>query len=437
MTVSATAAHDCPLSLVPALPVPSARERTQRTADGIFLVLDADARVRYCSPGAYELFGRNAADLIGGAITSLIPDLPLRAGTAGYNLAYVGFHAGRGWRRSVALDGAGRELALDLTVDKMELGAAQGIVLTARRASTECPREVDLGPLITQLHGAADAVVITDVQGAVEYVNPAFEETTGFSSVEAAEQMPPIATSRAPTCSHCREIWPGPHDRLKLPGPLVCWEKKNGESFHAEESIRPFVDRFGRVTHYVVTLRDVGAWVEACDRLSHLANHDPLTGVPNRSLFLDRLRQELARATRAQAGFALLSVDVDQFKSINDRYGHVGGDEVLQAVAFRLKQCLRDVDTVARLGGDEFAVILVGLAGREHLQGVLDKISRALTDKFIVDERHVDVSVSVGTAVFPRDGQDERSLLVAADKAMYRAKRESGGRHRFAMSKAT
>jgi diguanylate cyclase (GGDEF)-like protein len=158
------------------------------------------------------------------------------------------------------------------------------------------------------------------------------------------------------------------------------------------------------------------------EELRHVAQHDPLTRLPNRALFSDRLSQELARAKRDSGRFAVIFLDLDDFKPVNDNFGHAVGDLLLQQVAQRLQSAVRAVDTVGRIGGDEFVVLVAGLGGQEAVHTMTDKISQALQEMFVVDGHAVRVSASVGVAVYPEDGSDELTLTRCADTAMYRVK---------------
>lgn len=161
---------------------------------------------------------------------------------------------------------------------------------------------------------------------------------------------------------------------------------------------------------------------EMTEELRHMAQHDPLTGLPNRALFSDRLHQELTYLKRHDGRLAVIFLDLDNFKPINDNFGHAVGDLLLQQVAWRLQDTIRASDTVGRVGGDEFVVLMPNLAEPEAALGLAEKIRQAVRQPFIVDGRHVGISCSLGVAVYPDDGMDEMALTKSADEAMYRAK---------------
>jgi diguanylate cyclase (GGDEF)-like protein len=167
-------------------------------------------------------------------------------------------------------------------------------------------------------------------------------------------------------------------------------------------------------------------------RAEHRAYHDALTGLPNRQLLTDRLRHQIAAARRTRQPFAVLFIDVDHFKAVNDALGHAAGDRLLQAVAGRLTSALREVDTVARLGGDEFIVLATGLAQASDVVAVADKLRDAMRPPISLDGRDVAVTLSVGASLYPEDGADAESLLRTSDAALYRAKEEGRDRVRMA-----
>ncbi len=158
------------------------------------------------------------------------------------------------------------------------------------------------------------------------------------------------------------------------------------------------------------------------EELRDMAQHDPLTSLPNRALFSDRLNQELARAKREGTRFAVIFLDLDEFKPVNDNFGHAIGDQLLQQVALRLQNAIRAVDTVGRIGGDEFVILVAGLGGKDFVLTLTEKINQSLRQIFVVDGHELHISASLGFAVYPEDGSDERTLTRCADGAMYRAK---------------
>lgn len=185
------------------------------------------------------------------------------------------------------------------------------------------------------------------------------------------------------------------------------------------------------VRYAVERHRILQEWKTAWQTESLLALHDPLTGIPNRLLFQDRLKHGISQAHRHQTGLAVLFLDLDRFKPVNDRLGHAAGDHLLTAVAGRLKSCVREEDTIARLGGDEFGIILPGIHEGKDAAVVAQRIRDKMSLPFELEGHRLVVSVSAGIALYPPDGSDADRLIQRADRAMYRAKADGGNCHRF------
>ena len=193
-------------------------------------------------------------------------------------------------------------------------------------------------------------------------------------------------------------------------------------------------DERGKPLRLIGTVSDIGERKAAEETARHLAHHDPLTGLPNRALFNDRLHQALSLAHREGHRLAVLYLDLDGFKPVNDRFGHAVGDELLKEVAQRLQHCVRESDTVGRIGGDEFVVLLPTLQADEDARRVAEKILAALHRPFLLTGHNLVISTSIGIALFPDHGQDDRELARSADAAMYRAK--EGGRNQIQLATA-
>jgi diguanylate cyclase (GGDEF)-like protein len=196
-----------------------------------------------------------------------------------------------------------------------------------------------------------------------------------------------------------------------------------------QQTITPIHDNEGKITHFISILEDITAQKEIAARIEYLAQHDTLTGLPNRSLFYDRLRQALAQAKRNAQMSALMFIDLDRFKRVNDTLGHHVGDLLLQSVAQRIKDCVRESDTVARLAGDEFTVLLPQVEKHQDAAAVAEKIVAALTEPFQLDGHEVHSGGSIGIAIYPEDASDSEALIKCADTAMYIAKEK--GRNTF------
>ena len=221
-----------------------------------------------------------------------------------------------------------------------------------------------------------------------------------------------------------------------LQGQAVTYQRtrklENGEIRYLEIKLLPHIGDQGKVLGCFAVTTDITEHKLAAERIQLVAHHDSLTGLPNRLLFNDRLNQAVSLAKRDSRQFALLYLDLDRFKPVNDTLGHTAGDEVLQAVAARIRSEVRESDTVARVGGDEFAVILPDIARREEAETVARKIIAALVAPFQLDsqKQSIDIEASIGIALYPSDAQDADALIKAADAAMYGAKQVGSG-YRF------
>jgi diguanylate cyclase (GGDEF)-like protein/PAS domain S-box-containing protein len=285
------------------------------------------------------------------------------------------------------------------------------------------------------LASIGDAVVSTDVAGNVTYLNPVAEGMTGWSRQEACGR--PLQEVLRIIDADSREPAPNPlalailkDKTVGLSGNCVLIRRDGYESA-IEDTAAPIHDGRGQVTGAVIVFHDVGVARAMSLRMSYLAQHDPLTGLPNRVLLNDRLNQAIALARRHRQLLAVLYLDVDRFKHINDSLGHAVGDRLLQSIARRLLACVRSTDTVSRPGGDEFVVLLSEVACAEDALRIADKILAAMTAPQRIDQQDLRVTVSLGIGVYPDDGTNAETLLKKADLAMLRAKAHGRGNPRL------
>ncbi len=292
-------------------------------------------------------------------------------------------------------------------------------------------REIEQLRLHSAVVGSVhDAVCVTDPHGRVEWVNQAYSKILGVTSQQAMG-----VPLRSFPHAQLQEAWPtidSVRPEIDYVKTEVMEKGSQGESLVFEQVLTPLLDDQGKVTHFVVILHDVTARAVAEMQMKHQAYHDCLTDLPNRILFEDRLQLALAQARRDGTLLALLFLDLDNFKSINDQYGHPIGDRLLRMVAKRLLTCVRTTDTVSRLSGDEFTIILQGLDRIQDIRQVAKKILDCLSAPIHVNGQDIPVQTSIGIAVSPKDSTDPRRLLAMADQAMYHAKDFGGQRLCFA-----
>lgn len=205
----------------------------------------------------------------------------------------------------------------------------------------------------------------------------------------------------------------------------------DGRRIHVSLTISPIKDKTGAVIGASTIARDITERKRADDRIRHLALHDALTGLPNRVLFRERVNDAIRQARRTQHQVAVLFIDLDHFKGINDTLGHQIGDRLLQLTASRLRRCLREGDGVARLGGDEFVIDLPMLTSSSDAMSIAHKVLEVLSEPFMIDQYALHASASIGIGLYPNDGQDVEALMHAADTAMYHAKKKGRNNYQF------
>jgi diguanylate cyclase (GGDEF)-like protein/PAS domain S-box-containing protein len=261
-------------------------------------------------------------------------------------------------------------------------------------------------------------------------VNQAFCEQTGYSREEAIGRSPNLLNSGHHDENFFRRLYETVAQQGYWQGEI--WNRtKAGAIGVVLMTISAVRDGEGKLSHYVGVFSDITRRKESEQRLERLAYYDALTELPNRSLFRDRLDQAIKNSRRDSQPLALLFIDLDRFKEVNDTLGHVVGDELLVDAAQRIVSCVRGSDTVARLGGDEFTVILPGLEDRPAIERLAGKIVEALAAPFVLGESTAYVSASIGISVYPDDADDLDALIRAADKAMYEAKALGRNKARF------
>ena len=271
----------------------------------------------------------------------------------------------------------------------------------------------------------SNGVVITDVHGDIVYVNPAFTAITGYRSDQALGKNMRMLHSGRQTKSFYETMWSGILSEGRWAGEI--WNRRrNGECYREWISINAVRNAEAGTEYYVGIFSDISSIKSREHQLERLAFFDPLTGLPNRLLFKDRLRQAMARAERGENTVALCFLDLDGFKRINDEYGHLLGDQLLQEVAARLRKGVRKADTVARISGDEFMILLTSVSSLDDVKEVAGNLLRTVAEPYSFVEPAIDIFASLGISMYPRDGKDDKTLISHADLAMYAAKRDGG-----------
>jgi diguanylate cyclase (GGDEF)-like protein/PAS domain S-box-containing protein len=281
--------------------------------------------------------------------------------------------------------------------------------------------EQELRRAATVFNNTDEGIIVTNAEADTILINNAFTVITGYKPEDVLGNNPRFLQSGRHDAAFYKTMW----DILKRDGQWrgEIWNKrKNGDIYPAWENINVVQDAQGRVTNYVAIFSDISVLKESEERLAHLAHHDNLTGLPNRLRFIANMEQAIEGAKRHKHKVALIFLDLDRFKDINDTLGHNVGDELLKTIAERLKSCVRAEDTVARMGGDEFTVVLTEVAHAEDAGLIADKIVKIVRNPVTVSGETIATSASVGISIFPDDALECEGMVKAADSAMYHAK---------------
>jgi diguanylate cyclase (GGDEF)-like protein/PAS domain S-box-containing protein len=277
-------------------------------------------------------------------------------------------------------------------------------------------------------NNSGEAIIITDAQRKIIAVNPAFVKITEYTEAEVIGNNPSLLSSGRQDAKFYQTMWNSINETGLWQGEI--WNRRKGGEVYPEWlSIGTVRNAQNEIINYIALFSDITKRKENEARIEHLAHYDSLTHLPNRALFADRLKHTLVTAVRNKKKTALLFLDLDKFKSVNDTLGHLAGDALLLSVAERLKSCVREADTICRQGGDEFMILLPEIGGAEDAERVARKIVAAMAEPHHIVGRDLIVTFSIGISVCPDDATDEETMIKHADDAMYRAKEQ--GRNNF------
>jgi diguanylate cyclase (GGDEF)-like protein/PAS domain S-box-containing protein len=291
--------------------------------------------------------------------------------------------------------------------------------------------ESELRIVSRAVNQSASSIIITDISGSIGYINPAVIDKTGYSEEELIGQKPSILSSGKTPKDKYVELW-------KTLAAGNTWRgefhnrKKNGDLYWEIASVAPVKQKNGKVSHYVAIKEDITALKAAEQRILHMANHDVLTGLPTRRFSMDRIESGLKIARRNKTKLAVLYIDIDGFKAVNDNFGHDIGDQVLKIIAQRFCDCIREVDTVARVGGDEFWVILTDIEDKHSAITVAEKLIKEVSHPYHLNVGAIDIGASIGIALYPDHALNAIELVNLADQAMYEIKRQ--GKNSYAIA---
>jgi diguanylate cyclase (GGDEF)-like protein/PAS domain S-box-containing protein len=394
--------------------------RMMETANDAIIITDADSgTIIDANRGAEVLLGRSVMEIIGHHQSELHPPEERER-------CRVLFQDQIENRRSITgnihvMHSNGRRIPVEISASVTRLGGTNIVQGIFRDVSERLKAEEELRKLSRVVEASPSAIVITDAAASIEYCNPKFYETTGYSPEEVIGENPRILKSGETPTEEYQELWGTLRSGKPWYGEFHN-RKKNGQLFWWLSSITPIKNDKGEITHFVNIAEDIGRLKYAEHTIRTLAYYDPLTKLPNRTLFKDRLGQALASTRHYGESLGLMFVDIDRFKTVNDALGHVLGDELLRTIAQRLQNIVEEGMTLARLGGDEFALILPGIKNADEAVHVVQRLFSALTEPFVLDGHELYVTASVGITLFPDDAEMPEALIANADLAMFRAK---------------
>ncbi len=322
--------------------------------------------------------------------------------------------------------------ALDIGIDRYVLKPVDDLLLgdALVKSLRDAHRLQELRLAHLVFEAAGEGMLVTDAHGIILTVNPAFCEISGYREDEVVGKTPALLHSGLQDEEFYRNLWEGLRAIGRWSGEIVN-RRKNGELYPEWLSIVAVEDTAQRATRYVGLFSDITERKREEERIRRLAHYDVLTGLPNRILFADHLKRAVARTSRNGGKLAVLYLDLDRFKPVNDLYGHETGDLVLAEAAKRMTGSIRTGDTVSRRGGDEFVALLETDDAKNSAAMVSRKLIQAVSQPYEINNRRLSIGASIGVAVFPDDGDSADALLAAADTALYSAKEEGRGDFRF------
>lgn len=399
------------------------------TVGSIVLVMDRAGRVVRFNRACEAVSGYQASEVVGTHFwEKLIPEEEVERVSRVFQTLTAGQFPNRHENHWRTRDGGRRLIAWSNTCIADARGQVLHVIATGIDVTEARAAEAELQLAARVFEHAGEAIMVTDADNRIVKVNPAFSLITGFTAEEVLGETPARFKSGRHDAAFYRAMWQSLAETGAWEGEI--WDRRrDGVVYPKWLTVSAIRDHQGEVRHYVALFTDISERKRSEERIRHLAEHDALTGLPNRSLLQDRLAQAIARAERSRGRLALLYIDLDRFKLINDSLGHPVGDALLQEVAHRLQSMVRASDTVSRLGGDEFLMLVDELEDVEDAARVAQKILDVLALPCRVAGQELRITPSIGISLYPDDSTDMNVLIKNADIAMYQAK--EGGRNAY------
>ncbi len=401
------------------------------TVPGLLAYWDQDLCCKFANKAYLEWFGKTPESILGTHLRDLLGE-QLFAANEYYVRAVLAGKPQEFERTITKPDGSLGHTIATYIPDENEDGDIVGFFAQVSDVTSIKSVQTELKLAASVFHNTLEGIMVTDATGNIVSVNPAFTQITGYSAEEAIGNNPRMLKSNHHKLEFYENFW-----RDIVAHGHWCGEiwnrRKNGEAFLEWQTISIIRGDADEPIRYVSVFNDITERWQKDERIRHLAFHDPLTELPNRTLLMERLTQLIAATARQPNNLALLFLDLDGFKSINDNFGHDVGDDVLVIVAQKIQTEIRLSDTVARLGGDEFIVLLSNPIDAEGSANIANRIIHKLNEPMEFSGLSVNVGVSVGIIMFPDDGHLPVQLLKRADEAMYQAK--AAGRNQYSFYK--
>ncbi len=386
--------------------------------------------IQTVNPAAERLLGYQQGELTGKVLPSNV-DTGIDGTDAGAGGAPV-----RMTSQLMSKDGVAVPVAISAVSMPTRTDARPAVVCIAQDLRERISAEQRQRQAAVVLENTREGIILTDAKRAILLVNPAFSEITGYGAAEAKGLAVPILWSNREDSVFIGAVWQTVEAQGQWQGEIWV-RRKDGEVRPVWKNISVVRDDAGEIANFVVVFSDISAIKAAEQRLNHLAYYDALTDLPNRLLLTEHLRLALERTQRFRTSVALLYVDLDDFKHVNDTLGHEEGDLLLREMACRLPGCVRAKDTVARLGGDEFIVVLEDVDEPQQVARVAEKMLEVISAPFELKGLELRMRASIGISLGPLHGATSEELLKAADAAMYRAKRQGGESYQFFSAELT
>lgn len=411
-------------------------ERFRLMVEGVkdyaILMLDDRGMVMTWNAGAARIKGWQAEEIIGQHFGRFYTEQDRETGVPEQALAtalITGQYREEGWR--VRKNGTVFRASVLITAMRDAQGHVKGFAKVTRDITEHHQQEERLRLAATVFRSTQEGVAITDADGRVLVVNPAFERVTEYTEAEVTRRNLSLLASGRHDRDFFQNLWRDITEFGNWQGEI--WNRrKGGEIYPGWLTISAVRNEAGQIVNFVGVFTDITRIAHAETQMEHLAHHDALTDLPNRLLLHSRLAHTLERAHRTERICAVMFLDLDRFKAVNDQFGHEAGDELLKSAAQRLRLHLRENDTVARLGGDEFVIVLEDLASVEGAEVVARAIIERMQQPFhLPGGQDAFIGCSVGISVFPDDGQDGETLVRHADVALYQAKAAGRGTWRL------